>query len=225
MRFRGRSNLFGNNTTNGTNLSVNQAGNTQAVGVGGQESTSANSFIGANVSTTNQTPQNFIGGGDLEGISQNAAGGATNGMNAVGATSGGVGGMNSGANGMGGQGEGQGNLAGANNTQTTPAVRISMKLGFVPLASLRPAEASLAVASHLAAMPALHLQTPVQVVMQGRTAILSGVVETEHDRDLAEARGPPGGRGRQSAEPTRRRQRGRASAGLVETCGANCNGG
>ena len=94
--------------------------------------------------------------------------------------------MNSGANGMGGQGEGQGNLAGANNTQTTPAVRISMKLGFVPLASLRPAEASLAVASHLAAMPALHLQTPVQVVMQGRTAILSGVVETEHDRDLAE---------------------------------------
>ena len=109
------------------------------------------------------------------------AGAGTNGMN------GGMGGgMNSGMNGMGGQGQGQGNLGGADNTQPTPAVRISMKLGFVPLAASQPAATSLAVAGHLSAMPALHLQVPVQVVMQGRTAILRGVVATEHDRDLAE---------------------------------------
>jgi hypothetical protein len=45
---------------------------------------------------------------------------------------------------------------------------------------------SSAIATHLVALPALHWQGPAQVEMQGRTAILRGVVASAHDRDLAE---------------------------------------
>jgi hypothetical protein len=45
---------------------------------------------------------------------------------------------------------------------------------------------STSLTRRLAETPAIHTQTPIQVKLQGRTAILQGVALTEHDRLLAE---------------------------------------
>ena len=73
-----------------------------------------------------------------------------------------------------------------NTTTPTPPMRTTLTLGFEPAVGPPPAQVSSAIAEHLMALPALHWQAPAQVEMQGRTAILRGVVATEHDRDLAE---------------------------------------
>ena len=72
-----------------------------------------------------------------------------------------------------------------NTTRRPPAVRTTLTLGF-ELGRGPGAEVSSTIAEHLVALPALHWQGPVQVEMQGRTAILRGMAATEHDRDLAE---------------------------------------
>ena len=61
-----------------------------------------------------------------------------------------------------------------------------MTLGSELTVAVQTPQVSSAIADHLGALPALHWQVPAQVEMQGRTAILRGVVATEHDRDLAE---------------------------------------
>jgi hypothetical protein len=42
------------------------------------------------------------------------------------------------------------------------------------------------LARRLAGTPSIHSLTPIQVEVQGRSAILRGQVASEHDRDLAE---------------------------------------
>jgi osmotically-inducible protein OsmY len=45
---------------------------------------------------------------------------------------------------------------------------------------------STSLTRRLAKTSAIQAQTPIRVELQGRTAILQGVVATEHDRELAE---------------------------------------
>ena len=142
-------------------------------GVGGQARTPG-SFIGANSGQAAQ--QNFVGAGQA---------------NPSGASQSGMGNLNLGSFGMGafvGRRLGQGYVGPGMNgaaAAPTPAVRTTLTLGFEPAAA--PAgQVNSAIAEHLRALPALHWQSAAKVEMQGRTAILRGVVATEHDRDLAE---------------------------------------
>jgi len=152
------------------------AGLTNPSGVGGQTRQSG-SFVGTN--TGQSARQNFVGAAQV-----NSSGAARSGQGNFGM--GGFGGGGSGMGGFGGRRLGNfGFGAGGSNTPTTPPVRTTLTLGFEPSVA-PPQKVSLAIAEHLKALPALHWQVPVQVRMQGRTAILRGVAETEHDRDLAE---------------------------------------
>ena len=75
-------------------------------------------------------------------------------------------------------------MFGSNQT-TTPQIRTTLTIG--PELAVAPSpQVNSSIAEHLGVLPALHWQVPAQVEMQGRTAILRGVVATEHDRDLAE---------------------------------------
>ena len=91
--------------------------------------------------------------------------------------------------GMGGRRQGQNGFGfgmNGNNSTSTPPVRMILTLPPELTVAVQTPQVSLAIAEHLGAMPALHWQVPAQIEMQGRTAILRGVVATEHDRDLAE---------------------------------------
>jgi osmotically-inducible protein OsmY len=81
-----------------------------------------------------------------------------------------------------GQGVG---MSEAQSAATTPSVRTTLSVAF-DTPTRDPQKFSASLAERLAEAPALHWQTPSQVVIQGRTAILRGVAATEHDRDLAE---------------------------------------
>ena len=75
----------------------------------------------------------------------------------------------------------------SNNTATQPIpVRTILRLADENLLVAPVQGVNTEIAEHLGVLPALHWESPAQVVMQGRTAILRGVVATEHDRDLAE---------------------------------------
>jgi hypothetical protein len=154
-------------------------------GTGGQMQT-ASSFVGTN---TNQLSQrNYVGAAQLNGLQAGLAG---NGMGGLG------------LNGMGMEGVGLGGMSefglGAlveqrlaqrvlspnlNNSENVPR-RTVLTLAFQPTGASSSTVGS-AIAARLAAMPALHWQAPAEVAMQGRTAVLRGVVATQHDRDLAE---------------------------------------
>ncbi len=73
------------------------------------------------------------------------------------------------------QGNGRGNVP----------IRTTLTISFEPPAVAAPRFNS-AVAKRLTDLPAIHWRSSTQVEMRGRTAILRGVVATEHDRDLAE---------------------------------------
>jgi hypothetical protein len=75
-----------------------------------------------------------------------------------------------------GQGNGRGNSV---------PVRTVVTVTFEPSPVAAPRFNS-AAAKRLADLPAIHWRSSTQVEMRGRTAILRGVVATEHDRDLAE---------------------------------------
>jgi hypothetical protein len=160
-------------------------------GVGGQART-ANSFVGAN--TAQSAQQSFVGAAQANatGSSQYGSGMGGMGMGGMGGMGmGGMGGMGMGGMGMGGMGRGNGMGMGGmgmgrnGNNTTTPPVRATVTIGFEPVVS-QPEQYSSTISEHLVGLPALHWQVPAQVVMQGRTAVLRGVVATEHDRDLAE---------------------------------------
>jgi hypothetical protein len=140
-------------------------------------------FIGANTN-----PNNFIGG--------NLAAGANN-MNQRIGTAGmqGLGGMMSpygtsqlgqrpGGN-MNGMMGGGARMPGAQGQMNAPSIRTNLSLGFEAPAP-DPQKLSSSLGQRLASLPAVHWNTPGQVEVQGRTAILRGVVATQHDRDLAE---------------------------------------
>ena len=152
-------------------------------GVGGQARTPG-SFVGANTGQAAQ--QNFVGAAQA-----NPSGGAQSGQGNFGMGGFGGGGLGGGGFGMGaliGRRLAQGGFgpgAGGNTTTTPPPVRTTLALGFEQSAAA-PQQVNSAIAQHLRALPGLHWQGPVQVEIQGRTAILRGVAATEHDRDLAE---------------------------------------
>ena len=80
-------------------------------------------------------------------------------------------------------GNGQGNPYG--NGRGSVSIRTTLSVGFESSAN-NSRHFSSSLARRLADLPALHWHSPGQVEIQGRTAILRGVVATEHDRDLAE---------------------------------------
>ncbi len=181
----GTSSAFGSNSAL-SNLSQNgtlgSSGMGSSTGVGGQART-AGSFVGA---TTGQAAQqSFVGAAQVNpsGSSQFGSGGmGGGGMGMGGMGGGGMGGFGMGA--MLGRRLAQG---GMNNTTTPPPpVRTTLTLGSDLAVAAVPQQVSSAIAEHLGVLPALHWQGPAQVEMRGRTAILRGVVATEHDRDLAE---------------------------------------
>ena len=163
---------FGTNATTSTSntLTANNAGITATVG--GQALTSNNGFIGANTST-NQSQQGFVGGGNTAAATQNGTG-----MGGMGGGMGGMGGgMGGGMNGMGGGMNnmgGQGNM-GNNAAQTTP-VRIAMKIGFTPRVGQSSRRRLVWPLRTALIAAALHWQSPARVEMTGRKAILRGVV-------------------------------------------------
>jgi hypothetical protein len=69
--------------------------------------------------------------------------------------------------------------------QTASPIRTTLCAAF-EYAKPDSAKLSSSLTQRLAEMSALHTQTPIQVKVRGRTAILQGVATTEHDRALAE---------------------------------------
>jgi hypothetical protein len=96
-----------------------------------------------------------------------------------------------GASMFGGQGRfGMGNgmgggMYGAQGQASTPSVRTALSIDFEHPAA-DPKKVSTTLGEHLMDLPGIHWRSPVQLEMQGRTAILRGAVATAHDRDLAE---------------------------------------
>ena len=164
---------------------------------GGGLTRQAGGFIGT--SPTQLNGQGFVG------AEQAASGGAGMGQGGMGMGGMGMGGMGQGGRGQSMQGlgnpgmrglggsmmpnnsgqfpNGQGGMNG--NGRGTRPIRITFSVGFDrPVAASQHFSSSLA--RRLADLPAIHWRTPGQVEIRGRTAILRGVVATEHDRDLAE---------------------------------------
>ena len=143
----------------------------QGVGVGGQARRPGD-FVGASA----QPGQNFVGAAQASPTAGQGLG--LNGLAPMGAM--GAGQIRPGQ-GAGNQGAGMGG-AGASST---PRVRVSWSVGFDHPA---PGGASFntMVSQRLIEAPALHWHSPAQVEVQGHTAVLRGVVATDHDRALAE---------------------------------------
>jgi hypothetical protein len=134
--------------------------------VGGQ-ARRAGDFVGAN--PTGQA-QNFVGAAQAQGAAGNmAVGGGSYGP-----------GMQMGA---AGRAAGAGMQFGAGAAQA-PVIRTRLSLGFENPAP-DPQKFSSLLGQRLMDLPGIHWGSVVQVEIQGRTAILRGVVATEHDRDLA----------------------------------------
>jgi len=203
------STMFGNKTTGtgGSSSTVNVFGSNSALGSVIQSARSGSASLGNNFAgAQGQQPGSFIGANTGQGAGSqgfigaaqaNTTGGSRYGSGGSGMS--GMGGMNGmgGMSGMGGMGgmSGMGGMNGRrqggfgngtnNNATASSPVRTTLTLGFDRAVAAAP-EVNTAIAQHLGALPALHWQGPAQVEMQGRTAVLRGVVATEHDRGLAE---------------------------------------
>lgn len=153
--------------------------------VGGQ-ARQAGDFVGANAQ---QAGRNFVGATQAGSTGTGQGLGAAQGMaGAVGAGAVRPGLLPGGAGqrrpGQAGTGFGAG-MMGAQGASTAPPIRARLSLGFdSPKVDSQKISSSLA--QRLVEAPALRWHTPAQVEIQGRTAILRGVVATQHDRDLAE---------------------------------------
>jgi hypothetical protein len=173
----GGSNGFGSST--GGQTGVAQSGGS----VGGQ-ARRAGDFVGA--TTQQMNGRGFVG-------AQQAAGGQSGqGMQGFG---------NSGMQGFGGGNlQGRGNYGAQNqqgqygngynqgnmrNGRSSVPIRTELSVN-IDIPSDAAQQASSALARRLVDLPAIHWRSSTRVEIQGRTAILRGVVATEHDRDLAE---------------------------------------
>jgi hypothetical protein len=157
----------------GGSQGVSQLGGT----VGGQARRSGD-FVGA---TTNQlNGRAFVG-------AQQAAAGMGQGMQGIGNYGGGMQGYGRGsAMGQYGSGQsynGQGGIYG--NGRNSVSVRTALTIGADFPVSSSP-QVSSSLAQRLVGLPAIRWRASTRVEMRGRTAVLRGVVATEHDRDLAE---------------------------------------
>jgi hypothetical protein len=189
----GSSSAFGSNSALSNLIQSNASGAPSlgnGSGVGGQAMQNGG-FVGTSASQNGQ--QSFVGASAAAGQSGGGMSGMGGGMGGMG---GGMGGMGGGMGGMGGGfggGGGTGRLAQAligmqaNKGPAPPPIRTRLILDIEnPLPTPTTDMVSSAIATHLVALPALHWQVPAQVQMQGKTAILRGVVASAHDRDLAE---------------------------------------
>jgi osmotically-inducible protein OsmY len=184
----GSSGMFGNRSLGGglsagqRTFGGSQSGQMGAGNVGQVNSSDrflrnnrrAGQFVGANAQTARRLVGNAQAGAGASGLA------GQRGMN----SQGGAGMYGAGGAGMRrfGQGQGQGAQGGRSNT---PTMRSEYKVAF-DYAALPPSKLSSTVAQRLADTPAIRMHSPIQVEMQGRTAVLRGVVATEHDRVLAE---------------------------------------
>jgi hypothetical protein len=167
----------------GSQTGINSAGS----GVGGQST-----FVGVNQQQL--TGRGFIGAAQANntGMGQGTTGlgGGVQGL--------GMSGMQGLGSGMPGLGNGSSSMY-PNGSQQYPngqdytrgngygatTIRTTLTVGFEGPSVAAPRFNS-AVATRLAGLPAIHWRSQNQVEMRGRTAILRGVVASEHDRDLAE---------------------------------------
>jgi hypothetical protein len=137
---------------------------------------------------TNRQPGEFVGA-DMQGM-QRFVGAPQTGMGAGGWSQ--FGGMGPSMSGMG-----QNYLGPRSNTsqdqqreqgiatQNAGAIRTTFRVAF-DCPEPAPNRISTLLARRLAELPLSQGHSPIQVEMQGRTAILRGVVTTEHDRGLVE---------------------------------------
>lgn len=179
----GQSGMFGNRNL-GSTLSAGQRsfgsnssmggrggmGQGNAAGMGGAARRPGD-FVGANT----QNAQKFVGASQAGGT---AGAGAMSRGSALTSFAPGQRGMgrNGGMNGAGGFGQ-------QSSVDTSP-IRTTLSVAFDRLPG-NPQKLSASLAERLAEAPALHWKSPSQVEVQGRTAVLRGVVATPHDRELA----------------------------------------
>jgi len=174
----GQSGLTGlsGGLSGGSSQMGGQSGIGQSGGVVAGQGRRAGDFVGAN--SQQLTGRGFVGMDQATGAT-----GTGQGMQGFG---------NGGMPGFGGRnfstsqnqlGNAQGNPYG--NGGGRVSIRTALTMSFEsPPDNSRQFSSSLT--KRLADLPAIHWRTPSQVEIQGRTAILRGVVATEHDRDLAE---------------------------------------
>jgi len=176
----GRQGMFGNRTM-GSGASPGRPGFGSGTSAGAQNDVSSarfvrgnrqpGEFVGAN---TSQEAQHFVGG-----VQDNT--GTGNYMPSAESMSP----MSSG----GGYPNSRQNVnrdqqGGGTTGQNPTAIRVTFRAAFdYPQPSSKQLSTSLT--RRLAKTPAIQTQTPIRVELQGRTAILRGVVSAEHDRSLA----------------------------------------
>jgi hypothetical protein len=117
-------------------------------------------------------------GGGL-GLGNNLFGGGLGGIG--GGFGGGIGGFGGGGFGRNTQMQGQGG-AGRQGQMQQP-IRAPIRIGFTQ-ATVSSEVVSQRFSQRLEKLPGIRLESPVAVEMEGRTAILRGVVTSENDRDL-----------------------------------------
>jgi osmotically-inducible protein OsmY len=128
----------------------------------------------------NRRQESFIGG---TAEMQSLVGGLATGLALSGAQ--GNRGAQQGRNNRNQQGQGGQNGQGRNNRTQERTVRTVLRLGFVPARPTQPVIAS-TVAKRLANSRGVNAMSPVTVTMNDQTAVLQGVVPTEHARTIAE---------------------------------------
>jgi len=133
----------------------------------------AGGFVGT---TAQQMQQNFAG------VAQATQAGSAGSFNPLGGSSGAMGGMG----GMAGmqQRPGGSGFGGAQGGRSQPAIRCMLAVGF-DLPEHQSAALSTDLAGLLSRAAAIRARKPLQVLLEGRTAILRGEVATEHGRELA----------------------------------------
>jgi hypothetical protein len=129
--------------------------------------------------TVGQRRQGLVGGNDVGGF----IGGLASGMAMTGIQGGGRGGVQQ--QGRGGRGNQQQNNQGRNGRNQQRQVRTVLDLGFNMPPRNQSAVAT-TVAQRLAQSRGVQAMSPVTVTMNGRVAVLSGTVPTDHARNVAE---------------------------------------
>ncbi len=193
-RIAARRGTVGSGITGADNRNAGLTQTGQVTGSGAIDR-SGNSFVGSSSDTAGSLRSqsaanggiNSLGGGlgGTFGLGTNLGAGLSFGSNLIGG--GGYGGLG----GIGGFGGGTGFGAGGRNAQTTQRnggstqlpIRAPIRIGFT-YATVSSAVVSSRFTRRLSNLPGIQLTSPVQVTMEGQTAVLQGTVASENDRDL-----------------------------------------
>jgi len=94
--------------------------------------------------------------------------------------------INSFLQGLGGNRQNQNaNNGGRGGGQDSRQIPAKLVVGFTPPVR-RPSTVSATIASRITRLPGIKTNGPIEVALEGRTAVLRGVVASDHDRDLLE---------------------------------------